>query len=359
MSREKPILSGKRAFVAAAREAFEVAEPARGELLPPECDSLAAGVHEDDPWLPHERDCASRALAHYRAGAASFVRCGDELRRAKDSMRHGRFQRWIAEQLPMSGRTASQLMQIARDENIRRYVDQNGINDSVLLPPDKAVLAELCGMPAAEFDDLIGGGVIHVEMRRGDLRRHRVQVEHSAPDRQPPPLPRDGKYGVVYADPPWPFQVFGGANDRSAENHYPTMPLSEIELLPVRGLLADDCALFLWCPAHLLMHAPHIMTRWGFEMRSTGFIWVKEGGAGMGYWTRKGAELCLLGTRGSPKRLSASVQEVVYAPRGGHSEKPAEVRARIERLVAGPYIELFAREVADGWDAWGHLEGGG
>jgi len=29
------------------------------------------------------------------------------------------------------------------------------------------------------------------------------------------------------------------------------------------------------------------------------------------------------------------------------------VRDRIERLVSGPYIELFARETKRGWDCWG------
>ena len=40
--------------------------------------------------------------------------------------------------------------------------------------------------------------------------------------------------------------------------------------------------------------------------------------------------------------------EVIQAKRGRHSQKPAEVYARIERLVAGPYIELFARGTRDG-----------
>jgi N6-adenosine-specific RNA methylase IME4 len=30
-----------------------------------------------------------------------------------------------------------------------------------------------------------------------------------------------------------------------------------------------------------------------------------------------------------------------------------ECWSRIERLVAGPYLELFAREQRPGWDSWG------
>jgi N6-adenosine-specific RNA methylase IME4 len=29
------------------------------------------------------------------------------------------------------------------------------------------------------------------------------------------------------------------------------------------------------------------------------------------------------------------------------------VRDRIERLVAGPYLELFSRETKQGWECWG------
>lgn len=47
--------------------------------------------------------------------------------------------------------------------------------------------------------------------------------------------------------------------------------------------------------------------------------------------------------------------QVLRAPRGAHSAKPVEVRRRIDALMGeGPSrVELFARERADGWDAWG------
>jgi hypothetical protein len=52
----------------------------------------------------------------------------------------------------------------------------------------------------------------------------------------------------------------------------------------------------------------------------------------------------LQGARGgNPMRLAMDVHQVIIAPIGEHSAKPAEVYARIERLFAGPYLELFAR----------------
>ena len=40
---------------------------------------------------------------------------------------------------------------------------------------------------------------------------------------EPPPLP-EGKYNVIYADPPWRYD-FSPTDSRKIENQYPTMPL--------------------------------------------------------------------------------------------------------------------------------------
>jgi N6-adenosine-specific RNA methylase IME4 len=46
---------------------------------------------------------------------------------------------------------------------------------------------------------------------------------------------------------------------------------------------------------------------------------------------------------------------VIEAPRDDHSRKPIGVYDRIERLFAGPYLELFARwaQPRPGWTYWG------
>src|SRR5262249_20091264 len=47
---------------------------------------------------------------------------------------------------------------------------------------------------------------------------------------------------------------------------------------------------------------------------------------------------------------------VLYAPRRGHSRKPDEAYALIERMYPDlPKIELFARgEIRPGWTVWGN-----
>ena len=75
----------------------------------------------------------------------------------------------------------------------------------------------------------------------------------------------------------------------------------------------------------------------------------------MGYWTRSNAEFCILATRGSPKRQSAGVHQVIVSHIEEHSKKPQEARERIVQLMGDvPRIELFARQKTPGWDVWGN-----
>ena len=169
-------------------------------------------------------------------------------------------------------------------------------------------------------------------------------------------------FSIIYADPPWTFQTWSKRGKaRSAESHYPCLTLPEIQALPIADIAADNCTLFLWATDPLLPQAIDLIQKWGFNYKTIGFNWVKlnkssEGFfTGMGYWTRANAELCLLGTRGKPKRKSASVRRLVVAPRREHSRKPDVVADRIVDLMGDlPRIELFARAPRPGWEVWGN-----
>jgi N6-adenosine-specific RNA methylase IME4 len=139
------------------------------------------------------------------------------------------------------------------------------------------------------------------------------------------------------------------------------MSLAEICALPVAGIAATDSALFLWATYPNLPEAFEVIKAWGYTYKTVAFTWVKRCKkspgffVGLGHWTRANAELCLLATRGRPKRLSRSVRQIIDAPIGRHSAKPAEARTRIVELLGDlPRIELFARERVDGWDCWGN-----
>ena len=75
---------------------------------------------------------------------------------------------------------------------------------------------------------------------------------------------------------------------------------------------------------------------------------------GLGYWTRSNTEVCLLATRGKPKRVAPDVRQGIIAKAREHSRKPDGIHERIERLVSGPYLELFARQRRPNWDCWGN-----
>ena len=139
--------------------------------------------------------------------------------------------------------------------------------------------------------------------------------------------------------------------------------LDEIMKLPVARLAADDCALLLWCtwPHITIGHHVPIMTAWGVKPSTVAFVWVKQNPNGnglhngQGYWTLANTEVCFIATKGSPLRLVNDVHQVVMAPVGEHSAKPEEVRRRIERLFAGPYLELYGRNKdVPGWTVWGN-----
>ncbi len=170
------------------------------------------------------------------------------------------------------------------------------------------------------------------------------------------------KYNVIYADPPWPFKAWSNRGmGRSAENHYPTMRIEDIRALPVQNLAAENCALFMWVTFPAIREAFSVLDAWGFTYKTVAFVWVKQNRKapslfwGLGYWTRANAEMCLLATKGSPKRQSAKVHQVIMSPVEEHSKKPDIVRDRIVELVGDiPRIELFARQQAPGWDVWGN-----
>jgi len=174
------------------------------------------------------------------------------------------------------------------------------------------------------------------------------------------PLP-DKKYKVILADPPWSFSNYSKKGEsRNANKHYDTMTLTDIKNLPVQTISDDDCVLMMWTTGPLLDKAFDVITSWGFKYKTIGFTWIKENKKshglfmGGGYWTRSNAELCLLATKGSPKRINADVMQAIVSPRREHSRKPDEIHDRVERLVGGPYIELFARTPRQGWDTWGN-----
>ena len=194
-----------------------------------------------------------------------------------------------------------------------------------------------------------------------------ARARHAPGGTPPLPVPPAGGWPVLYADPPW---VWTGGQSRGPARHYPTLSVEALCALPIVELGAVPGVLLLWTTGAHLPEALRVMGAWGYTYRALAWVWVRQGQhgrsyLGMGRWTRTGTELCLLGVRGRPARRAdaTAVRQVIRAPAppdgGAWGAKPAEIYGRIEALLAGPYLELFARPAPDrpGWSAWG-LEAG-
>jgi len=193
-------------------------------------------------------------------------------------------------------------------------------------------------------------------------RKHEAIKQASA---KPAPEIVTRRFPLIYADPPWFFKTYtplGG--ERAPDNHYPTLSDEEIidftiEGKPIREIAHDDAVLFLWCTSSNIPLALNVMGAWGFVFKASA-AWKKDK-QGTGQIFRNWHEVLLYGGRGDvpgPLYLPPSVFEY---PRRGHSEKPPEIRAEIEKMYplfeAPARLELFARGEVEGWTTYGFEAG--
>ena len=168
------------------------------------------------------------------------------------------------------------------------------------------------------------------------------------------------KYNIIYADTPWTFKTWSKKGGIKSPK-YEVMTINDIKKLPIDNIADKDCVLFIWVTYPLLKEGLDTIKQWNFHYKTCGFSWIKKNKKtdslfwGLGYWTRANNEICLLATKGKPKRISRSVHQVVIDKIREHSRKPDCVRDRIVKLCGDlPRIELFAREKTEGWDVWGN-----
>lgn len=162
-------------------------------------------------------------------------------------------------------------------------------------------------------------------------------------------VPPKGRYGVIVADPPWPYEdQLSGSDAARGGTPYPAMTLGELGSLKVPA--DDSCVLWLWCTnAHLIDgSAAWVLDGWGFKGK-TMLTWVKPK-MGVGRWLRGQTEHCILATRGKPVVTLTNQTTVLTAPLGEHSEKPDAFYELVEKLCpATSRLELFARKPREGW----------
>jgi len=198
---------------------------------------------------------------------------------------------------------------------------------------------------------------LYEEVKQGkktipEVKRELIKKEHK---NLPIPILPEGKYDVIYADPPWKYD-FTETENREIENKYPTMKLEEIKNMPITNLLNENCVIFLWATAPKLREALEVIKAWGFEYK-THMIWDKEI-IGMGYWFRGQHELLLVATKGQVSVPDPNIRasSVYKEKRTSHSKKPNYFYSLIEKYFPnGKYLELFARQkYNDKWTVFGN-----
>lgn len=190
-----------------------------------------------------------------------------------------------------------------------------------------------------------------------------------------------GGFGMIMADPPWQFDLHSEKGEAKApQAHYPCEGTDAICDLPVEGIAATDCLLWLWATNPMLPDAFKVIEAWGFQYKTAG-TWVKRTKHGLdafgtGYVLRSSNEPFLIATRGRPKttrstRSTIPTYDDGFHALGGdawaggsitiearvreHSRKPDEAFEAAQNLMPDARrIELFSRQQREGWSVWGN-----
>lgn len=172
------------------------------------------------------------------------------------------------------------------------------------------------------------------------------------------------KYSIIYADPAWDYKGqtqhagIKSSDTGGAREHYPTLTLKQMKQLDVPSICEKDCLLFMWSSSPHLDQAIDLMKHWQFNWATIGFVWDKQR-VNPSFYTMSQIEICLIGKKKKGKipqpRGARNVRQFLSKMRTKHSEKPNEIRTRIDLMFPNHQkIELFARTTHTGWDSWGN-----
>lgn len=297
----------------------------------------------------------------------AFVECGRSLKVIRDERlyrgTHETFEEYCREKWAFSRQRAHQLIESSEVVgNLSTMVDilpatERQARPLVGLPPETQREVWQQVLASAPDGKITAQKVVeaarHIQAEKTEARRvERVEkiVEISKGNKAlnfPVPC------SVVICDPPWRYD-YAETENRAVENHYPTMPLSEICALPFRQNTTGDCVLFLWVTSPKLFDSHKLIESWGLTYRTCA-VWIKDK-IGMGYYFRQQHELLLVATRGNPPAPSPStrVSSLIKGKRTKHSAKP-DIYGLIEKMYPRlPKGEMFQRAPRKGWHGWGN-----
>jgi len=212
----------------------------------------------------------------------------------------------------------------------------------------------------ALISDVLEGCILHMEQQRKPPAYYKPYNQICALKRKQNkieiPLP-PGKYPVIMVDPPWPIgsMILDDKWKQDVDyDKYVPLPLDEIKKLNVAELATDDCSLFLWTTHTFLEKAFEVLKTWNFKFHVC-LTWYKHGGfTHCGF--HRNTELCLYAYRGkiNINPGGEAIPLLIDEPKREHSRKPELLYQLIEKKIPSPRINLFAREIREGWDVWGN-----
>lgn len=212
---------------------------------------------------------------------------------------------------------------------------------------------------ARENDDIVTRSLVLEKVKqkqqeeREEHREEQRQTNAKKVETLSTPLEAAGLFQTIVIDPPWDWGDEGDVNQFGrAKPDYTTMPIEDIERLPIGRIADENCHLYLWVTNRSLPKAFRLIEAWGFRY-ITCLTWVKPS-IGMGNYFRGSTEQVLFCVKGSQPLKRHDVGTHFTAPRGArHSSKPEEFYKLVESCSYAPYIDVFGRNGREGWSVWG------
>lgn len=221
------------------------------------------------------------------------------------------------------------------------------------------IIVEQAKAEARENDDIVSRSFVlekikAVEREKREQRREDERIGNAEKVATlGNPLEAQGLFQTIVIDPPWDWGDEGDINQMGrAKPDYATMPIAEIEALPINKIADENCHLYLWVTNRSLPKAFRLIEAWGFRY-ITCITWVKPS-FGMGNYFRGSTEQVLFAVKGSQALKRKDAGTHFAAPRGnGHSAKPDAFYGLVRSCSHAPYIDIFGRKERDGWTVWG------
>ena len=279
------------------------------------------------------------------------------LQKVEMAIREIEIEKKIAEQrqkqtLPKDGQKGFQKLEMPNDIHTGRTIDlvseKTGISSRTV-----ARIKRILDEGSDELKQAVASGKTSPAYAERMIKKEKMRSN-------PIPLPKN-KFRIIYCDVPYKYDY-----ELEGAPNYPTLSEEEIINLKdnegnsITSVFAQDAVILFWAPPPKLEEALRILKGWGFTYK-TGIVWSKEkegiSQEGTGYYIRATCELLLIATKGAPGTPLPKDRPlgILKFPRTRiHSQKPDIMRQWIMKMYPNEkYLELFARETANGWTGWG------